>query len=98
MTTLKAWTDMSISVLQNSLDIVKEWHRLDEGNLVLSQAQVLKKQVISFIDFLERIKAEHEQNHHPSQPDTGQRDGVLGGDPEMAHGSHGIPDKGPSGL
>ncbi len=100
MTTVKAWTNMSIGVLKNSLGILEDWHKRGELDFVLCQALVLQGQINSFVIFLERIKIRHDakQNHHPSQPDPGQPDGELGDDPEVAHGPDRIPDQGPSGL
>lgn len=56
MTTFAKWVDLSITILKDSLDILKE--HLDNGNIELYEAQkkTLQDQFKSFDDYVHRME------------------------------------------
>lgn len=55
MTTLQTWIDASLDIMKNNLEILFELKEEETDKLII-QGYALKKNVDSFVDFLEKRK------------------------------------------
>ena len=56
MTTLEAWKDFSITVMEENIKILRELNLKNQNDLMIEQGKALKKHLDSFVEYLERVK------------------------------------------
>jgi len=54
MTTIQTWIDASLKIMEDNVEIMREWFEKDEIDLIIEQSKALQKHLISFIDYLEK--------------------------------------------
>ena len=54
MTTLQTWIDASIDIMKNNIAVLEELREGDYFDKLIIQSYCLKKNIDSFIDFLEK--------------------------------------------
>jgi hypothetical protein len=58
MTRLAGWIRASIDIMMENIRIMDEFFKVADVDLLIGQSRVLKRNVESFIDLLEKRKAE----------------------------------------
>jgi hypothetical protein len=58
MTKLAIWIDACLRVMKDNVEIIEECYQKKQMDLMIEQSKVFKKHIDSFIDFLEKRKAE----------------------------------------
>ena len=56
MTTFEIWIDASLDIMKNNLDLLRELRKEENLDGLIIQGYSLKKNIDSFVDFLEKRK------------------------------------------